>query len=93
MDSEAPKPGRFELFGSTCMWDHASFSVGTAIVEKRVLNLGMVRIALANLRFPVTADESISLAVGAITQAALAGAQIVCFPEEYVPGYRLGQIT
>lgn len=50
----------------------------------------MVRIALANLRFPVTADESISLAVGAITQAALAGAQIVCFPEEYVPGYRLG---
>src|SRR3954462_6641412 len=50
----------------------------------------MVRIALANLRFPATADESISLAMGAIAEAAKRGAQIICFPEGFVPGYRLG---
>jgi predicted amidohydrolase len=50
----------------------------------------MVRIALANLRFPATPDQSISLAIDAITEAAKAGAKILCFPEEFVPGYRLG---
>jgi predicted amidohydrolase len=50
----------------------------------------MVRIALANLRFPTTADQSVSLAIDGIAEAAKAGAQILCFPEEFVPGYRLG---
>jgi predicted amidohydrolase len=53
----------------------------------------MVRIALANLRFPTTPDRSVSLALDAITEAAKAGAKILCFPEEFVPGYRLGPHT
>ena len=46
------------------------------------------RIALANLRFPGTPEESIELAKRAVEQAADAGAGIVCFPECFVPGYR-----
>lgn len=46
------------------------------------------RIALANLRFPATPDESVMLAMGAIAATAERGARIVCFPECYVPGYR-----
>jgi predicted amidohydrolase len=46
------------------------------------------RIALANLRFPATPDESIALAVQAIDQTFSGKARIVCFPECYVPGYR-----
>lgn len=56
----------------------------------RSLNTNRVRVALANLRFPATPDESIRLAVSAIAEAATGGARIVCFPEEFVPGYRLG---
>jgi len=47
-----------------------------------------MRIALANLRFPTHPAESVALAVDAIREAAAAQAQIVCFPECYVPGYR-----
>ena len=47
-----------------------------------------VRIALANLRFPATPEESIALAEHAIDQASIKGARIVCFPECFVPGYR-----
>jgi predicted amidohydrolase/ribosomal protein S18 acetylase RimI-like enzyme len=47
-----------------------------------------VRIALANVRFPATPDESIALAIGAIDDAAAQGAHVVCFPECFVPGYR-----
>ena len=46
------------------------------------------RIALANLRFPATPEESIGLVVQAIERAAAREARIVCFPECYVPGYR-----
>ncbi|HUJ38972.1 MAG TPA: carbon-nitrogen hydrolase family protein [Candidatus Acidoferrales bacterium] len=46
------------------------------------------RIALANLRFPSSPEESVALAEQAIAQAAGEGARIVCFPECYVPGYR-----
>jgi predicted amidohydrolase len=46
------------------------------------------RIALANLRFPATPEESIALARQGIAQAAAEGAQVVCFPECFVPGYR-----
>jgi predicted amidohydrolase len=47
------------------------------------------RIALANIRFPGSPEESVTLAEGAIAQAAIEGAGIICFPECYVPGYRL----
>jgi predicted amidohydrolase len=46
------------------------------------------RIALANLRFPATPDESVALAEGAIAEAAIERADIICFPECFVPGYR-----
>jgi predicted amidohydrolase len=47
-----------------------------------------IRIALANLRFPVTPDESVTLAEQAIAQAAVEGVDFICFPECFVPGYR-----
>jgi predicted amidohydrolase len=46
------------------------------------------RIALANLRFADTPEESVSLACDAISKAAYERAAIICFPECYVPGYR-----
>jgi predicted amidohydrolase len=46
------------------------------------------RIALANIRFPVSAEESIALAVQAIDQASIKGARVICFPECFVPGLR-----
>ena len=48
----------------------------------------LCRLALANLRFPATAEESIALAVQAIDQAFVDRARIICFPECFVPGYR-----
>lgn len=53
--------------------------------------MNLFRIALANLRFPATPEESITLAVEAIDQARSGGAQILCFPECFVPGYRIGK--
>src|SRR5579864_5427560 len=49
------------------------------------------RIALANIRFPATPEESVTLAEQAITQAATERAEIICFPECFVPGYRVGK--
>ena len=46
------------------------------------------RVALANIRFPATPEESITLAEQAIAQASLGRAGIICFPECFVPGYR-----
>ena len=46
------------------------------------------RIALANIRYPATREESVTLAQQAIAEASRAGAEIICFPECFVPGYR-----
>lgn len=46
------------------------------------------RIGLANLPYPATSAEAVSLACDAVMQASREGARIVCFPECYVPGYR-----
>ncbi|MGA2113505.1 MAG: carbon-nitrogen hydrolase family protein [Bryobacteraceae bacterium] len=46
------------------------------------------RVALANLRFPATPEDSVSLAENAIARGSVEGAGIVCFPECFVPGYR-----
>jgi predicted amidohydrolase len=46
------------------------------------------RIALANIRFPATPEESVVLAEQAIADASSERADIVCFPECYIPGYR-----
>jgi len=46
------------------------------------------RIALANIRFPATPDESIVLAERAIARASVEQAGLICFPECFIPGYR-----
>jgi len=50
--------------------------------------MSIVRLALANLLFPSTADASVAAAEEAIADASVAGAAIICFPECFVPGYR-----
>jgi predicted amidohydrolase len=47
-----------------------------------------VRIALANLRYPSSPEESVVIARRAIADASAQRAAVVCFPECYVPGYR-----
>ncbi|HET9315272.1 MAG TPA: carbon-nitrogen hydrolase family protein [Vicinamibacteria bacterium] len=47
-----------------------------------------IRIALANLPMPGSRDDSVSLAEGAIAEAGAQRADVVCFPECFVPGYR-----
>jgi predicted amidohydrolase len=49
--------------------------------------MSTVRIALANLRYPHTPEDSVARVERAIAQAA-GRADLVCFPECYVPGYR-----
>jgi predicted amidohydrolase len=46
------------------------------------------RIALANIQFPSTPDESVVLAQKAIANASAERAGVICFPECFVPGYR-----
>ncbi|MBV8866376.1 MAG: carbon-nitrogen hydrolase family protein [Acidobacteriaceae bacterium] len=46
------------------------------------------RIALANIRFPATPDQSVTSAQQAIADAGKEHADIICFPECFVPGYR-----
>jgi predicted amidohydrolase len=50
--------------------------------------MATTRIALANIRIPSTPDESVDLARAAIAEAGERGAQVICFAECYVPGYR-----
>jgi predicted amidohydrolase len=47
------------------------------------------RIALANIRYPASPEESVVLAVDAVHEAAAKSAEIVCFPECHIPGYRI----
>jgi predicted amidohydrolase len=51
----------------------------------------MIRVALANIRFPASPEESVALAEDAIARAGRERADIVCFPECFVPGYRVGK--
>jgi predicted amidohydrolase len=46
------------------------------------------RIALANLPYATSPDDSVVRAERAIEQAGAERAALVCFPEAYVPGYR-----
>ena len=50
--------------------------------------MSRARIALANIPFPPTPDESVAQAARAITVASNERADIICFPECFVPGYR-----
>ena len=51
-------------------------------------DMAEVRVALANIPYPDSPEDSVDRVVGAIADASQAGAGIVCFPECYVPGYR-----
>ena len=46
------------------------------------------RLALANIPFPDSPEQSVTAAQEAIARASAAKADIVCFPECFVPGYR-----
>ncbi len=48
----------------------------------------LVRIALAQLRYPATPDDAVERVLAAMRDANDAGAAVVAFPECYVPGYR-----
>jgi predicted amidohydrolase len=50
--------------------------------------MSIFRIALANIQFPTTPEESITLAEQAIAGASNESANLICFPECFVPGYR-----
>jgi len=50
--------------------------------------VSLFRIALANIQFPATPEESVKLAEQAIVQASVERASLICFPECFVPGYR-----
>jgi predicted amidohydrolase len=50
--------------------------------------MSILRVALANLPFPESPDASVAGAEEAIRQAGTAAADLICFPECYVPGYR-----
>lgn len=50
--------------------------------------MSLYRIALANLPYPATPEESVALAVAAVSEAGEQRAGVICFPECFVPGYR-----
>ena len=50
--------------------------------------MSTVRIALANIPYPATPEQSVTLSTRAIAEASSQRADLVCFPECYVPGYR-----
>jgi predicted amidohydrolase len=50
--------------------------------------VNLFRIALANIRFPATPEESVTLAEQAIARASIERAGLICFPECFIPGYR-----
>ncbi|HEX6974372.1 MAG TPA: carbon-nitrogen hydrolase family protein [Vicinamibacterales bacterium] len=49
----------------------------------------MFRVALANLPFPGSPADAVTRAVDAVARAGAERADLICFPECYVPGYRL----
>ncbi len=51
------------------------------------------RIALANIQIPSNPEESIVLAAEAIAQSAIEHAGLICFPECFIPGYRIGKVV
>lgn len=53
--------------------------------------MSIFRIALANVPVPATPEESVTLAQQAIAKASIERAGVICFPECFVPGYRVGK--
>src|SRR6266478_3950061 len=65
-----------------------SGNVGIARAIKLGYRMNIFRIALANIRFPASPKESVTLAEQAIAQASIERAGLICFPECFIPGYR-----
>jgi predicted amidohydrolase len=65
-------------------------AVGAAVLfhKNSDYQMNAFRIALANIRFPATPEESVTLAEQAIAQASIERAGLICFPECFIPGYR-----
>jgi predicted amidohydrolase len=59
-----------------------------AAYAKRYDDVVLVRIALAQLPYPQTPDDSIARVLRAMREAKDGGSDVVVFPECYVPGYR-----
>jgi predicted amidohydrolase len=53
--------------------------------------MSKIRIALANVVAGSGAEDSLKIALETIAESASLGAAIVCFPESFVPGYRIGK--
>jgi predicted amidohydrolase len=91
VESGSPEDGEKNHTGYAVSGGDAHHNInrlaGSRATERRG-NMNTFRIALANLRFPATPDESVSLATEAIAQASREGAGLICFPECFVPGYR-----
>ena len=62
--------------------------IGYSSEAVKLRSVNSYRIALANVPFPSSPDESITIAENAIAQAAREQASIVCFPEAFIPGLR-----
>ncbi|MEM6692033.1 MAG: carbon-nitrogen hydrolase family protein, partial [Planctomycetota bacterium] len=52
----------------------------------------IVRLALANVASPTEPDESVEVVLSAIKEAATQDTDWICFPECFVPGYRIGVV-
>jgi predicted amidohydrolase len=64
---------------------------GAKVQPRLGFRMSNVRIALANVRVGADADDSLKIALETIAEAARLGASMVCFPESFVPGYRIGK--
>lgn len=53
--------------------------------------MNAVRIALASIPIPESPRQSVALAIDAVRAAGAAGADVVCFPECTIPGYRISR--
>lgn len=58
-------------------------------MDDSLRRVNVFRIALANLAYPATPADSVRAAEDAIARAGAEKADIVCFPECFVPGYRI----
>jgi len=54
--------------------------------------MSALRVALANIGFASSPADSVARAVKTIEQASAARADILCFPECYIPGYRMPDV-
>src|SRR5687767_7528969 len=77
---------RFVSIAAEYLYDRGNPGTSALLLSEE--NMSHVRIALANIEYPADPAASVTLATAAIAEASAKGADIICFPECYVPGYR-----